>query len=150
MEKAISNLLGNLPQRYFAVSVSMRTEDLAELMWTLMRTGLMFRNAVYRMACWDKYLPSGEHRVGAAPHPASGLPCHSAPACDACLLDLHGRLLLHADCHVHRLGQASPLMWGCDRLGGCPCCTWIAACTELDFVQPAGQDSSFKVSVWPA
>eukprot|EP00891_Asterochloris_glomerata_P008703 jgi/Astpho2/8703/Aster-05270 len=70
MEKAISNLLGNLPQRYFAVSVSMRTEDLAELMWTLMRTGLMFRNAVYRMACWDKYLPSGDDFDGwhDAPH----------------------------------------------------------------------------------
>lgn len=72
MEKAISNLLGNLPQRYFAVSVSMRTEDLAELMWTLMRTGLMFRNAVYRMACWDKYLPSGEHPAGSGRLAAAG------------------------------------------------------------------------------
>ena len=42
MRETIKNLLGSLPPTYFSVSVSSVTENLAQLMYSMMMTGYMF------------------------------------------------------------------------------------------------------------
>ncbi|WZN60902.1 DUF760 domain-containing protein [Chloropicon roscoffensis] len=49
MKQTISNMLGNLPSKYFDVTIKTVGENLAQLMLSVMMTGYMFRNAQYRM-----------------------------------------------------------------------------------------------------
>ncbi len=56
----MKNYLGSLLPEFFEVSISAKGEDLAQLMYTLMMSGYMFRNAQYRLELRDSMLPSGE------------------------------------------------------------------------------------------
>ena len=49
MRETIKSLLGSLPVEYFTMSISSVTENLAQLMFSMMMTGYMFRNAQYRL-----------------------------------------------------------------------------------------------------
>jgi len=57
MRETINNLLGSLPPTYFSVSVSSVTENLAQLMYSMMMTGYMFRNAQYCMELRKSVVP---------------------------------------------------------------------------------------------
>ncbi len=57
MRETIKNLLGSLPPTYFSVSVSSVTENLAQLMYSMMMTGYMFRNAQYCMELRKSVVP---------------------------------------------------------------------------------------------
>jgi hypothetical protein len=49
MRQTVSNLIGNLPPQFFSVTISGVAENLAQLMYSMLMTGYMFRNAQYRM-----------------------------------------------------------------------------------------------------
>ena len=49
MRVTIANMLGTLPPQFFSVTVSTATENLAQLMYSVLMTGYMFRNAQYRL-----------------------------------------------------------------------------------------------------
>lgn len=49
MRTTVTNLLGALPPTYFTVTVSAKVEDLAQLMFSMLMTGYMYRNAQYRI-----------------------------------------------------------------------------------------------------
>jgi len=49
MRQTITNMLGTLPPQFFDVSVSTIGENLAQMMYSVMMTGYMFRNAQYRI-----------------------------------------------------------------------------------------------------
>eukprot|EP00850_Spirogloea_muscicola_P001591 SM000006S19356 [mRNA] locus=s6:376166:378294:+ [translate_table: standard] len=49
MRLTVTNMLGTLPLQFFEVTVSTVGENLAQLMYSVMMTGYMFRNAQYRM-----------------------------------------------------------------------------------------------------
>ena len=59
MRQTITNILGTLVPEFFEVSISAKGEDLAQLMYTIMMSGYMFRNAQYRLELRDSMLPSG-------------------------------------------------------------------------------------------
>ena len=64
MRQTIRNYLGSLLPQFFEVSISAKGEDLAQLMYTMMMSGYMFRNAQYRLELRDSMLPSGKtHRA---------------------------------------------------------------------------------------
>lgn len=44
----VANMLGTLPPQFFAVTVSASGENMAQLMYSVLMTGYMFRNAWYR------------------------------------------------------------------------------------------------------
>jgi len=45
MRQTITNMLGTLPPQFFDVSISARGENMAQLMYSVLMTGYMFRNA---------------------------------------------------------------------------------------------------------
>jgi len=49
MRQTVTNMLGTLPPQFFDVSVATIGENLAQLMYSVMMTGYMFRNAQYRI-----------------------------------------------------------------------------------------------------
>ena len=50
MRETLARMLGTLPPKFFQVTVSTRnSEDLAQLFYSVMMTGYMFRNAQYRL-----------------------------------------------------------------------------------------------------
>ncbi|XVE94429.1 hypothetical protein REPUB_Repub02eG0007800 [Reevesia pubescens] len=49
MRQTVTNMIGTLPPQFFAVTVSTVAENLAQLMYSIMMTGYMFRNAQYRL-----------------------------------------------------------------------------------------------------
>lgn len=49
MRQTVSNLLGSLPPQFFKISISTRSDNLAQLMFSVLMTGFMFCNANYRM-----------------------------------------------------------------------------------------------------
>lgn len=49
MKQTITNLLGTLPPQFFTVRVQSAGENLAQLMYSVMMTGYMFRNTQYRL-----------------------------------------------------------------------------------------------------
>jgi len=49
MRQTVKNMLGVLPAQFFEVTVTTVGENLAQLMYSVMMTGYMFRNAQYRM-----------------------------------------------------------------------------------------------------
>jgi len=49
MKETVTNMLGTLPPQFFDVRISAAGENLAQLMYSVMMTGYMFRNAQYRL-----------------------------------------------------------------------------------------------------
>lgn len=49
MRTAVTNLLGSLPPSYFNVTVSAKQEDMAQIMYSALMMGYMYRNAQYRI-----------------------------------------------------------------------------------------------------
>ena len=49
MRTTITNMLGTLPPQFFTVTISTVGENLSQLMYSVMMTGYMFRNAQYRL-----------------------------------------------------------------------------------------------------
>ncbi len=49
IRQTVTNITGMLPPKFFSVSISANNQDLAQLMYTAMMTGYMFRNAQYRL-----------------------------------------------------------------------------------------------------
>ena len=60
MRQTIANYLGGLPPEYFSVEISAKGEDLAQLMYTMMMTGYMFRNVQYKLDLHTNMLPHGQ------------------------------------------------------------------------------------------
>uniref|UniRef100_A0A2P2K7Y8 Uncharacterized protein LOC101304060 isoform X2 n=1 Tax=Rhizophora mucronata TaxID=61149 RepID=A0A2P2K7Y8_RHIMU len=49
MRHTVTNMMGTLPPQFFAVTVTTVAENLAQLMYSVMMTGYMFKNAQYRL-----------------------------------------------------------------------------------------------------
>ncbi|OMP11130.1 hypothetical protein COLO4_04004 [Corchorus olitorius] len=49
MRQTVTNMIGSLPPQFFAVTVTTVAENLAQLMFSVIMTGYMFRNAQYRL-----------------------------------------------------------------------------------------------------
>ncbi|XP_076931872.1 uncharacterized protein LOC143597172 [Bidens hawaiensis] len=49
MRQTVTNMVGTLPPQFFAVTVTTVAENLAQLMYSVLMTGYMFRNAQYRL-----------------------------------------------------------------------------------------------------
>ncbi|CAI9117074.1 OLC1v1018398C1 [Oldenlandia corymbosa var. corymbosa] len=49
MRLTVTNMIGTLPPQFFAVTVTTVAENLAQLMYSVLMTGYMFRNAQYRV-----------------------------------------------------------------------------------------------------
>ncbi|KAL3689765.1 hypothetical protein R1sor_016074 [Riccia sorocarpa] len=49
MRQTVTNMLGTLPPQFFEISVTTVAENLAQLMYSVMMTGYMFRNAQFRL-----------------------------------------------------------------------------------------------------
>ncbi|GMP81838.1 hypothetical protein CsSME_00036414 [Camellia sinensis var. sinensis] len=49
MRQTVTNMIGTLPPQFFAVTVATVAENLAQLMYSVLMTGYMFRNAQYRL-----------------------------------------------------------------------------------------------------
>eukprot|EP00897_Mesotaenium_endlicherianum_P008616 jgi/Mesen1/7783/ME000408S06894 len=49
MRQTVTNMLGTLPPQFFEVTVTTVGENLAQLMYSVIMTGYMFRNAQYRL-----------------------------------------------------------------------------------------------------
>ncbi|KAL2631796.1 hypothetical protein R1flu_016482 [Riccia fluitans] len=49
MRQTVTNMLGTLPPQFFEITVSTVAENLAQLMYSVMMTGYMFRNAQFRL-----------------------------------------------------------------------------------------------------
>ena len=59
MRETISNMIGTLPAQFFEVTVTTVAENLAQLMFSVMMTGYMFRNAQVRLELRQSLLGSG-------------------------------------------------------------------------------------------
>ena len=62
----MSNILGALPAQYFTVTVSSTAESLAQLMYSVLLTGYLFRNAYYRMQLRNALLAGESVNTGMA------------------------------------------------------------------------------------
>ncbi|KAA8537423.1 hypothetical protein F0562_026890 [Nyssa sinensis] len=49
MRQTVTNMIGTLPPQFFAVTVTTVAENLAQLMYSVLMTGYMFRNAEHRL-----------------------------------------------------------------------------------------------------
>ncbi|KAK1273899.1 hypothetical protein QJS04_geneDACA009734 [Acorus gramineus] len=49
MRQTVTNMIGTLPPQFFAITVTTVAENLAQLMYSVIMTGYMFRNAEYRL-----------------------------------------------------------------------------------------------------
>ncbi|KAK1304962.1 hypothetical protein QJS10_CPB11g02120 [Acorus calamus] len=49
MRHTVTNMIGTLPPQFFAITVTTVAENLAQLMYSVIMTGYMFRNAEYRL-----------------------------------------------------------------------------------------------------
>jgi len=49
MRQTVTNMLGTLPPQFFQVNITTVGENLAQLMYSMMMSGYMFRNAQYRL-----------------------------------------------------------------------------------------------------
>ncbi|KAH9305246.1 hypothetical protein KI387_009650, partial [Taxus chinensis] len=49
MRQTVTNMIGTLPPQFFAMTVTTVAENLAQLMYSVMMTGYMFKNAQYRL-----------------------------------------------------------------------------------------------------
>ncbi len=62
----VSNILGALPAQFFQVTVSSTAESLAQLMYSVLLTGYLFRNAYYRMQLRNALLAGESVAAGMA------------------------------------------------------------------------------------
>lgn len=66
MRQTVTNMIGTLPPQFFAVTVTTVAENLAQLMYSVLMTGYMFRNAQYRMGLQQSLeqvaLPDGQDK----------------------------------------------------------------------------------------
>ncbi|KAI3962725.1 hypothetical protein MKW92_022631 [Papaver armeniacum] len=66
MRQTVTNMIGTLPPQFFAVTVTTVAENLAQLMYSVLMTGYMFRNAQYRMELQQSLeqvaLPDGQDK----------------------------------------------------------------------------------------
>ncbi|CAD7701231.1 unnamed protein product [Ostreobium quekettii] len=62
MQHTLTNMLGSLPPQFFDVRISTMGENISQLMYTVILTGYMFRNAQYRLELHRSLglLPSGD------------------------------------------------------------------------------------------
>lgn len=49
MRQTVTNMIGSLPPQFFAITVTTVAENLAQLMYSVMMTGYMFRNVQFRL-----------------------------------------------------------------------------------------------------
>ncbi|XP_004500885.1 uncharacterized protein [Cicer arietinum] len=49
MRQTVTNMIGTLPPQFFSITIATVAENLAQLMYSVMMTGYMFRNAQYRL-----------------------------------------------------------------------------------------------------
>lgn len=49
MRQTVTNMIGTLPPQFFTVTVTTVAENIAQLMYSVMMTGYMFKNAQYRL-----------------------------------------------------------------------------------------------------
>ncbi|WJX42324.1 hypothetical protein P8452_29572 [Trifolium repens] len=49
MRQTVTNMIGTLPPQFFSITINTVAENLAQLMYSVMMTGYMFRNAQYRL-----------------------------------------------------------------------------------------------------
>ncbi|KAE9609460.1 hypothetical protein Lal_00020242 [Lupinus albus] len=49
MRETVTNMIGTLPPQFFSVTITTVAENLAQVMYSVMMTGYMFRNAQYRL-----------------------------------------------------------------------------------------------------
>ncbi|KAJ6931682.1 hypothetical protein NC652_015003 [Populus alba x Populus x berolinensis] len=49
MRQTVTNMIGTLPPQFFAVTITTVAENLAQLMYSVMMTGYMFKNAQHRL-----------------------------------------------------------------------------------------------------
>ncbi|XP_059278885.1 uncharacterized protein LOC132033046 [Lycium ferocissimum] len=49
MRQTVTNMIGTLPPQFFAITVTSVAENLAQLMYSVLMTGYMFRNAQFRL-----------------------------------------------------------------------------------------------------
>ncbi|KNA09718.1 hypothetical protein SOVF_150980 [Spinacia oleracea] len=49
MRQTVTNMIGSLPPQFFSVTVTTVAENLAQLMYSVMMTGYMFKNAQFRL-----------------------------------------------------------------------------------------------------
>ncbi|KAJ6411914.1 hypothetical protein OIU84_005055 [Salix udensis] len=49
MRQTVTNMIGTLPPQFFAVTITTVAENLAQLVYSVMMTGYMFKNAQYRL-----------------------------------------------------------------------------------------------------
>ncbi|WOL05303.1 hypothetical protein Cni_G14031 [Canna indica] len=72
MRQTVTNMIGTLPPQFFAVTVTTVAENLAQLMYSVMMTGYMFRNAQYRLELQQSLeqiaLPDPEEKNDASEH----------------------------------------------------------------------------------
>ncbi|XP_010530335.1 PREDICTED: uncharacterized protein LOC104806922 [Tarenaya hassleriana] len=66
MRQTVTNMMGTLPPQFFAVTITTVAENLAQLMFSVMMTGYMFRNAQYRLELQQSLeqvaLPEPQHK----------------------------------------------------------------------------------------
>jgi hypothetical protein len=107
MRQTVTNMLGTLPAQFFEVTVTTVGENLAQLMYSVMMTGYMFRNAQYRMELGSSMaaLPSKDP----APVDQEEV-CELAAAADAHRVPSTAAALCEHDC---RCGGDVPM-----RVGG--------------------------------
>ena len=60
MRDTIRNYLGGLPHQFFTVEISAKGEDLAQLMYSMMKTGYVYRNVQYKLDLRTNMLPQGQ------------------------------------------------------------------------------------------
>lgn len=117
MRQTITNILGTLVPEFFEVSISAKGEDLAQLMYTIMMSGYMFRNAQYRLELRDSMLPSGplsfawNKQVAALEYCSAYkhyLSCLPVPLCMQTPLAV--MLLLHANCTGQQCNHATAML----------------------------------------
>lgn len=66
MRSTITNMLGTLPPQFFTVTISTVGENLAQLMFSVMMTGYMFRNAQYRLELRNTLGPLASSSINAS------------------------------------------------------------------------------------
>ncbi len=126
MSQTIRNYLGTLLPQFFQVSISAKGEDLAQLMYTMMMSGYMFRNAHYRLELRDSMLPSGAKHTSI--HCASQLIAFDlgllflsvVTACHCCVCTLTNTQVLLSAFHVPVQGIKALMSMICLL----PCQSW--------------------------
>lgn len=71
MRNTITNMLGTLPPQFFTVTISTVGENMSQLMFSVLMTGYMFRNAQYRLELGNALGARGGQATAAATGPVT-------------------------------------------------------------------------------